>query len=158
MTLDQRAQNVRTQLFDRYDQLNALWQKAEERLTKNHIPRPVEHIYSEFDLVEGDPNAGIGWHCLGLQKIKGKWRICHGTYCYSQSGPDDWTPIVDCAAPIRVRTTKYLLDLEEAAMKSAETFVPVVDEAIKTLAKVLGHSDNLAELLAERAKLNGNAH
>jgi hypothetical protein len=42
-------------------------------------------------------------------------------------------------------------------VKSAETFIPTVDEAIKALSNVINKWDNLAELLADRARLNGKA-
>src|SRR5262245_51293626 len=103
MTLEQRAAKARKALFPRYDQLNALWLTVEERLSKYHIPRPPEYIYCEYRVDERDPNSGPAWDCLGMQKIKGKWRICHGSYCWSEDGPSDWTPIVECSAEIRVR-------------------------------------------------------
>ncbi len=156
MTLDERAEKARKELFARYDQLNALWLKAEERLTRLHIPRPVQFIYAsrshhDPDFLPGDPECA----CLGLQKVKGKWRICYGEY-YSCSQPDaDWQPITECSAEVRVEAAKHLPGLEKAIVESAEKFIPKVDTAIKQLADALGQPDNLADLLAERAKLNG---
>jgi hypothetical protein len=157
MTLEVRAEKARKELFARYDRLNALWLEAEERLTKYHIPRPVKHEYCEYLLDEGDPNSGSMWDCLGLQKVKGKWRICHGSYYYIEPGPSNWTPIVDCSAEVRVWAAKHLLGLEEEVVKSAEKFIPKVEDAIQALTSALGQPDQLADLLAERAKLNGRA-
>jgi hypothetical protein len=159
MTLEQRAHNVRKQLFDRYDQLNAFWLKAEEMLTKKyHIPHAIQFDYGypgECEIRDLDHNL---CDCLGLAKIKGKWRICHGQYRLSgPPEPDEWTPIVDCAAGVRVAAAKqvYLKGLEEEIVKSSESFRPRVDKAIQELAQFLDHHDDLAKLLAERAKLNG---
>jgi len=157
MTLDQRAEIARKELFARYDQLNALWIKAEERLTKYHIPHAVEFNYCSYRIDYNDPSAGEMLDYLSLQKVKGKWRICFGSCYYLGPGPSEWTPIVDCSAEIRVNAAKYLPGLETAVVESAERFIPRVDSAIRALIHALAQPDNLAELLAERAKLNGQA-
>ena len=94
-------------------------------------------------------------HCLGVQKINGKWRICHAVYCPFRGGPDyepTWAPITDCSAEIRVRTAKYLPQLREAVVKSAETFIPKVDEAIDELRRALNVPDeHLQALLLSEA-------
>jgi hypothetical protein len=155
MTLDERAQKVRKELFARYDQLNALWLKAEERLTKHHVPRPVQCIYALPNTGEPEDQGLPEAVCLGLQKVKGKWRICYGVYWFSAQPDADWLPITECSAEIRVEAARHLPKLEKAAVESAEKFIPKVDEAIQQLAEALGKPDNLADLLAERAKLNG---
>ncbi len=157
MTLKRRAEKARTELFARYDQLNALWLKAEERLTKNHVPLPVEHIYARYDSVEQQYYGVGGCECLGLQKIKGKWRICYGVYWFSSQPDADWVPITECSAETRVEAAKHLPGLEKAVIESAEKFIPRVDDAIQALTEALAQPDNLAYLLAERARLNGKA-
>jgi hypothetical protein len=153
MTLNQRAEKARKELFSRYDQLNALWEEAEERLTRYHVPCPVQHIYHHSRGLQSDD--GPECVCLGLQKIKGKWRICYGEY-FSCNQPDaEWQPITECSAEIRVEAARYLPGLENAVVESAEKFIPRVDSAIQALAEALGKPGNLAGLLAERAKLNG---
>ncbi len=152
MTLNQRAQKAREELFNRYDALNALWLKAEEEITKLHIPHGVSYVYND------DLNGCYPSDCLGVMKIKGKWRICHGSYLPScEPEPDDWTPIVECSAVIRVEVVKHLPRLRQAVIEAAEKFIPRVDKAIKNLEKVLAAQDDMAALLAERAKLNGRA-
>jgi hypothetical protein len=155
MTLEQRAQKVRKELFSRYDQLNALWEKAEEQLCKNHIPREVLFPFNSFDMNPGERNAQI-LQCLGLQKIKGKWRICYVEFpdrC--ECALEWWTPIIECSAEIRVQAAKHLSAFRKYTIEQAEAFVPEVDDAIQQLSSALDRLDNLAELLAERAKLNG---
>ncbi|HTU19587.1 MAG TPA: hypothetical protein VMG10_16115 [Gemmataceae bacterium] len=157
MTLNERAQKARDELFVRYDKLNALWLKAEEQLTHLHIPRPAECIYRDYEPDYREPEFRIA-ECLGLQKIKGKWRICYGEYALlSEPGPSDWTPITDCSAEIREEAAKHFPKLHKAVVESAEKFIPKVDSAIQHLAEALGDSANLNDLLAERAKLNGQA-
>ena len=161
MTLDQRAQKLREELFPRYDRLNAFWQKVEEQLTEFHIPRPVEFPYRKRRIDWCDPDAGEVRECLGVQRVKGKWRICHASYVDDYRGPPEpditWVPIIECSAEIRVRAATHVPGLKKAIIESAEKFIPKVDEAIQALAEALGEDGNLAELLAERAKLNGKA-
>lgn len=157
MTIEQRAEKVRTDLFTRYDHLNALWQKAEEQLAKMHIPLPVEHKYGEYCEDWRDASTVI-YECLGMQKFAGKWRICYGRYhLLSEDTPDEWTPICECSARVRVRAAKHIPGLREAIVKSAEAFVPTVDEAIQALSESLDQPTDIQKLLAERAKLNGQA-
>lgn len=157
-TLEARAKNARQSLFQRYDQLNALWEKAEEQITKFHIPRPVCYEYEAlcaFQYGEEEPYEGC---CLGVQKVKGKWRICHGTYYYCAPPGDDepdWKPIIECSAEVRASAVEHLEGLREKVVESAEKFVPVVEEAIEKLRRFV--KDDVKELLAERAKLNGRA-
>ncbi len=132
--------------------------QAEEELTKLHIPRPVSYSYRSYDEDYCDPSTRINF-CLGIQKIKGDWRICHAIDhpCDGDYDPQ-WTPITECSVEVRVQAAKYLPQLKEAVVKSAETFIPKVDEAIGELKKALSLPDeHLQALLAERAKLNGRA-
>ena len=160
MTLTQRAREARETLFQRYDQLNALWLEAEEQLRKFHIPHGICHVYEYYepDPDRSGPDANL---CLGLQKVKGEWRICHG--CYRDDFPpfevEDWTPITECSAEIRVRAAQNLPGLREAVVESAEDFIPKVDDAITSLSEELKpcSDQHLQALLAERAKLNGQA-
>lgn len=161
MTLNERAQKARKALFNRYDQLNALWERAEEELTRLHIPHPIEFVYRHYEDDWRDPSGAQIAQCLGIQKIKGKWRICHGTYVMPhEPGPDDWTPITDCSGDVRIEAARHLLALKQAIVEAAERFIPRADAAIAALAESLGlppEMSSLAELIAERARLNGHA-
>lgn len=133
MALEDRAEKTRIDLFQRYDQLNALWQKAEEQLRKNHIPRAVH-----YDIPIADPNPDDNeWHeSLSLQKIQGEWRICHGG-CWDYAPEDlEWRPIVECSVEIRVEAVRHLPGLRQAAVESAETFIPEVESAIQQLSEL----------------------
>ena len=156
MTLEERARKARETLFNRYDQLNALWLQAEEQLTQLHIPCSVYYPYDK----NHEPDGATIYKCLGLQKVKGKWRICHGIYEEWCQPEPYWTPITECSAESRVEATKHLDGLRKAVVESAERFIPKVDEAINALAETLGlpASAQSQDLLAERAKLNGHCN
>ncbi len=159
MALIERARQARETLYGRYDQLNALWLQAEEELAKLHIPRPVKYSYhcTDYD------NGGYDGQYLAIQKIKGSWKICHGSFrghqCEEVEEFSGWTPITDCSVETRVEAANHLAKLQKAIVKSAEDFILEVDEAIDELKKALSVPDeHLRALLAERAKLNGNSN
>jgi hypothetical protein len=164
LTLDERAERARLTLYERYEKLNSLWRAAEQQLSKYHIPHEVSYKYEEEVDRDGQPWVG---RYLGVKKFKGKWLIYHGTVCYDAPPPDDevdWNPITDCSIETRRETVKYLPTLREAIVKAIEEYVPDIDAAIEELdrfvnsdAKPDGKATGIAELLAERAKLNGKA-
>ena len=94
------------------------------------------------------------WH----RKVKGEWRICHGSYPYdSPIQETDWKPITECSASVRVTAVEHLPALHELVIESAEDFVETVNKAIKNLRRSVSlmSSEDLQKALAERAKLNG---
>ena len=128
--LELRAERARTQLFERYDQLNALWINAEEVIGRFHIPQAVWYEYRTDLQNSGGIEMG---YCLGVVKLNGKWRICHRTYCHLSAKGSDATPITECSAEILVKTAEHLPELLDQVVASAEQFIPRVDEAIETV-------------------------
>jgi len=159
MALAKRAEQARRVLFERYDQLNALWLEAEKQLSKFHIPCPVCYEYATDEEYSGQHYCPVIGHCLGLQKVKGQWRICYGTYFYPAPEEDSgWKPITECSAEVRVSAASHLPRFRERVVESAEEFIPKVDKAITELKEALEMpEESLQALLAERAKLNGRA-
>jgi len=134
--LEMRAEQARNQLFERYDQLNALWTNAEEVIGRFHIPVAVWYEYRTDLQHSGNPETG---HCLGVLKVKGKWRIYHRTYCHLSDKESDVTPITECSAETRVKTTEYLPKLLDRVVASAERFISRVDEAIEAIHGFVDH-------------------
>jgi hypothetical protein len=153
LTLSERAEHVRDELYGRYDRMNELWLKAEQKLAKHHIPKHVIYEYHTDEDRYGQPHVG---YVLGLFKVKGEWKISAGSYCYNDPEEEtDWKPIAECSATTRTKAAKFLPAFEEAIIKSAERFVPEVDDAIQKLDEFV--NQDIESLLAERAKLNGKA-
>src|SRR4051812_31654077 len=100
MTLFKRAAEARTALFTRYDQINALFEEAEQELTRHHVARPVEFQYAFDECTDNGRSSGSGTgFAIGIQKVKGKWRLCYTSYYYPNEyceGEYSWTPIVEC--------------------------------------------------------------
>jgi len=158
MTLAQRAVEARTALFTRYDQLNALFEEAEQEFTRHHLPRGVEFAYREHFDEQGQGTV----FALGIQKVKGKWRLCHTSYYFPHGyyeGDYEWVPLVEASAENRVRAAEHVVKLREMIVETLEKFVPETDEAITKLRSSVQElkNEDLVKLLAERAKLNGKA-
>src|SRR5438093_12504690 len=88
---DKREQQIIKALRGRYDEIEALWNEAEEDLKRFRVPHAVEHCYfSDYD--HGYPIH----HALWWMRYGKGWRICHEQRtAYSEVGekhPDecDW--------------------------------------------------------------------
>lgn len=139
MSFFDRAEAARKSLFERYDNLNSQWTKAERRLTRCHIPREVFYKYAE-DTCPDTEYGTTFW--LGLVKIKGRWRIAHGSCpVSSERHPDDWIPIIESSAEDRVDAAAHFDDFFSKVIEDAESFVRDVDIAIASLAKANGEVD-----------------
>lgn len=145
---------VQDKLFKLYDELNRVWLVLEKKLTENHIPHPICYIYHSYSPDGRSPHAEVH-DCLGIQKVKGQWRICHGTYDYSEPEPSVWTPITECSALVRVNVAKHIEGLEDAIAKASERFVPKVEKAIKQIHESLFKYASIQDLRDERMSLNG---
>ncbi len=148
MVPDQHDAQVRTALYERYDALNALYQRWEEKLSRFHIPRPVSFIYHAEEI-----SGGERYYLLGVHRSQGKWCIVHACQDWHGVGDEpEWQKITECSAQDRVRAAPFMVKLEEMIPQAAEEFIAEADAAIQCLKSGLS---NMPELLAERAKLNG---
>ncbi len=112
-----------------YDRINKVWEKTEEFLKSKGILAPVNFTYGYEQSCE---------YSLGLQKISGKWRICHGFFHYSSPDQDtDWTVITDVPIELRVHLLKYVQDIFEALVKSNEAVVPKLEKAAQEAEETL---------------------
>lgn len=153
-----RARTASDELFSKYDRLNDLWNQVEVRLTKYHIPRPVDFTYASYFPDAEYEHHGVERHdMLGIQKVKGEWRICLGSSDDIHPEEDNWTLVSECSALLRVQAAKHLSGLEEAIISDAEGFISIVEQAILEMSNFLDPkpSDQIRELLEERARLNG---
>jgi hypothetical protein len=139
--LELRAERARNQLFERYNQLNALWINAEEVIGRFHIPQAV---WYEYRIHVEDSGTETGY-CLGVSKIEGKWRICHRTYCHLTAKSSDVTPITECSEETRVTTAQHVPELLDQVVTSAEQFIPRVDEAIEAVRGFIDSQGSVAD-------------
>jgi hypothetical protein len=136
----QHEQQIIDALKVRYDEIEALWNQAEEDLRRFRVPYSVEHWYSRPG--EGTPPlyCGLAWTKHGKA-----WRICHvereARSEYSNTPPEydpyEWTPIIDCPLALRLSMIDQFAKLRQAVIEAAEKTVPKLDEAIANFRGVL---------------------
>lgn len=130
---DDREQQIIKALTGRYDEIEALWNEAEEDLKRFRVPYPVVDWYATDDLTQ--PNISYG---LGFVRYGKGWRICHGDY-YEGCYPDepDWKPIIECPLDIRIKMIARFETLRKKVIDAAENAVPRLDKAIASFRKIL---------------------
>ena len=114
-------ETLRDDLKKRYDQLNALWRKAESDLRGFHVPQPVGL------LVSAEHREYFGW-----QRSKGEWRICFGE---GKPGSDDfdgvsWKPIGECVLGVRLDMIAYFEPLKHQVVEACRKSVAELDKTI----------------------------
>lgn len=156
--MQRRADAVRHELYTRYDELNGMYSDAEQIFSAMHIPVAVSHCYKTYPVDSSNPDLGGHYEYLGLCKVKGNWRICHSTAEQGVNEDMVWTPIVECAAIVRVEAAPHVEALREEVLKSSEQFVGKVDDAMNALARFINRTpSDIRASLKERAALNGSS-
>jgi len=135
---DEREQEVIKALRGRYDEIEALWNRAEEDLKRFRIPHAVEHCYFS-DGEQGYPER----HALWWMRYGKAWRIVHEIRTvYSavdDKHPDEceWKPITECPLDQRLAMISEFENLRQKVIEAAEQAVPNLDEAISSFRKIL---------------------
>lgn len=147
-----RASVAQNGLYARYDELNETWLEAERMLTSFHVPHDFDVVYSSTSSDNDGPAYEEHSH-LALIKVKGTWRICHGFSDDVQPEVRVWTPITECSALIRVAAAPHFEKLFEEAVRVSEQFLLRTAKAISHLRKFMTSQQDLADELADKAKL-----
>ena len=135
-------------LAGRYDQLDALWQHAEEDLKRFRLHNVVTTApFKSIPLFEdrgcGDPHE---YHVLGFLRCGKSWRICYGVSRDAPDGGEDgphWTPISDCSVDLRIEVIPVFEELRKTVVETAEQSVPKLDAAL-TKAQATGGATPLS--------------
>lgn len=140
MTLDERNDDVNKALECRFSQLNAAFEAHEAKLKSMMVPKYVSVVYKSYPDDDQQPAGEYEFH-LGMTKMRGTWRLCHGSSYESYIGDRDegidWKPIVEASIEDRLRAADHIEKLREAIVKEKEKLVPDVEKAIATLAHSL---------------------
>jgi hypothetical protein len=136
-TLTQREEAAQEALTVRYDALNQKFTEVELQLREL---KPIYSVWVDYAHWSA-PNGPDFWELLGLTKHQGKWRLCHAeddemNANVEGEAPLNIKPLVECPIEIRVRAAAEVRKLHEAIVKSKESFIPLVDQAIQELTKI----------------------
>jgi hypothetical protein len=140
---DEHENQIIAALAGRYNQLDALWQHAEEDLKRFRLHSVVATApFKSFPLLENDFD-GKGpheYHFLGFLRCGKSWRICYGVSQHMPSGDEDephWTPISDCSVDVRIEAIPVFEELRKKVVETAEQSVPKLDTALDTFRGIL---------------------
>jgi hypothetical protein len=140
---DAHESQIIAALAGRYDQLDALWQHAEEDLKRFRLHSVVATApFKSFPLFDND-HDGSGpreYHFLGFLRCGKSWRICYGVSQDMPSGVEDephWTPISDCSVDQRIETIPVFEELRKKVVETAEQSVPKLDTALQNFRRIL---------------------
>jgi hypothetical protein len=140
---DEHENQIIAALAGRYDQLDALWQHAEEDLKRFRLHSVVATApFKSFPLF-ADDFEGKGpheCHFLGFLRCGKGWRICYGVSHDTPSGVEDethWTPISDCSVDVRIETIPVFEELRKKVVETAEQSVPKLDTALANFRRIL---------------------
>jgi hypothetical protein len=130
------------QLNERYKELAALWESAEERLQRFRIAKDVAvHLNTVKEYLDPDgiePTGEQYDHYLGFARCASGWRICYGTsYSRDPAGEIDWKPVAECRLETRLEAIQHLDKLREKVIQAADETVPQLDEALAKLRNTL---------------------
>jgi len=130
-----------------FDQINEAWDKIERFFRKQGILRAVSYPYQSLYEWNGNEEVEIGNHLLGIQKHKGKWRVCYGVE-YDRAPPPfevSWTPVTACGASLRIELFDHVAGLFERLVKSNEDYIPEMEQALEKWHEVLSDLEVGAE-------------
>jgi hypothetical protein len=134
-----REQQIIKNITGRYDQIELLWNEAEEDLKRFRVPHSVDYVYDEEDYQGGNicPRA----YFLGWMRYGKGWRICCG-YRAEHLDNDryyelDYKPVTECTLDTRVAMMHHYKALREKVVATAEGAVPQLDEAIANFRQIL---------------------
>ena len=136
---NEREQQTIKALTARYDEIEALWNRAEEDLKRFRVPYAVVHCYSS-DYETGGPPLH---YSLSFRRYGKGWRICYEiAKAYSELNPgaqDEWdcTPIIECPLDRRLAMIPVFKALRKMVVEAAEQAVPTLDEAISDFRNLL---------------------
>ena len=136
--LKKRNHEALSEVAPLFDQLNAAWEKIEDFFRSQGILAPTYISYAPLECWHNsvEPET-VGELVLGIEKIKGKWRICHSAYDYRQGEVGTWTPVSDCSTELRTELLDHVGKLFEKLVESNEKYVPEVQKAVAKSAAVL---------------------
>lgn len=119
------------------DKISKSWDDIEEFFRSQGILRGASIGYGTIyeDPLEESP---VGQDLLGIQKVKGAWRICVGSDMYRR--PDcspNWKPIGEASTQLRIDLLEHVHALFAAMVKSNEEYIKEIEEAARKSQAVL---------------------
>lgn len=143
MTIEDQNDELNQILQSHLNDLNAKIDGHEKQLKKMMIPRDVEYTYHKEDVLDGEGRClGETYYHVGLIKLQGSWRLCHGIEDTCVPYDTNWKPLVDSSIGDRLRAVPHLETLRSKVVEEKKKLIPELEAAIDILSKSLGTDGN----------------
>lgn len=143
--LVKRNQSILASASPLFEKLNQAWGEIDDFFRRNGVLVgcfvPVGYYY-EDDRHDMQP---IGEYVLGIQKIKGSWRVCYGTFDYRHASEISWTPVTECPIQERMDLLESVALLFGKVVETNEKYLEEIDAAVRKSDQVLAEL-NVTEL------------
>lgn len=139
MTIEDKNNELNEVVSDRLKQLQAVIEEYEASLRKLLIPRDVWHTYRTLDDEDdqGQCTGSTTEYMIGMTKMGGNWRLCHGICENSGPGHFDSKPLVDTPIPLRIESVRHLDALRHEIVESKKGLIPEIEDAIQGIKAAL---------------------
>lgn len=133
-----------TEVDDKLDRVNELWNRLERKLLRRQPPRRI--AVEIHHRVTGEDGDVLERHYLGIQKQHSKWRLCYAVEWprFHEDEPhpeipDDlsWKPVTECDLETRVFASNHVEKLKFEVDNTRTFFIPQLDETISRLEDAL---------------------
>jgi hypothetical protein len=134
MSIEDKNNELNEVASDRLKQLQVVIEEYEASLKKLLILRDVWHTYRTQDHEdEQGQYTGSTDYMIGMTKVGGSWRLCHGIFDQWGPGHFDSKPLVDTPIPLRFESVKHLEALRHEIVEKKKELIPEIEDAIRTV-------------------------
>jgi hypothetical protein len=150
MTIEDKNDELNEVVSDRLKQLQVVIEEYEASLKKLLIPRDVWYTYRTEDHEDEGQYAGSTEYMIGMTKIGGNWRLCHGIIDHWGPGHLDSKPLVDTPIPLRIESIKHLEALRHEIVESKKGLIPEIEDAIQGVKAALDNPKSWSEVTRKK--------
>ncbi len=154
MTIEDKNKELNEVVSDRLKKLQVVIEQYEASLKKLLIPRDVWYTYRTEDHVDdqGQYNGYSTDYMIGMTKIAGNWRLCHGISDHCGPGHFDSKPLVDTPIPLRIESIKHLEALRHEIVESKKGLIPEIEDAIQGVKTALENPNSWSEVTRKKGQ------
>lgn len=129
MSFDEKNSHVSAALSTRLDQLNSAIDVMEAQFRKMGIVVECEVDYGRWPDDPAQPSYYTHAQ-IGMVKLQGQWRLCHGYMQEDRPDEVEWKPLRDASVQERIAAIRHVEKLREEIVRSKERLISRLDGVI----------------------------
>ncbi|HTU26900.1 MAG TPA: hypothetical protein VMF30_15950, partial [Pirellulales bacterium] len=138
MGIEDKNKELNAVVSARLKKLQGAIEEYEASLRKLMIPRDVWHTYRSQDHEDDHGQCcGSTEYMIGMSKVGGNWRLCHGVSEQWGPGYFESKPLVDTPIPFRLEGIKHLEELRHEIVEKKKELIPEIEDAIEGIQAAL---------------------